>query len=135
MTAKEFLQQAYFAQQEVDLKLEQIARLESLATRTTSTIKFAPNSSDTANSKIEKAVIEMQGQKERLADEVTELLKIMDRVSTAIAKIKNPSEKRILKYRYLCFLSWNQISVLTKMSTSNIFKLHNLALQNFSFVE
>lgn len=132
MTAQEFLKQAYFAQQEVEMKLEQIARLESLATRTTSALKGTPSGSNAATSKIESAVISMQEQKDRLAEEVTDLLKITDKVSTAISQIKNPVEKRILKYRYVSFFSWKQISLLMKMGKSNLFRLHADALKNFS---
>lgn len=112
MTAKEFLRQAYFAQQEVEMKLEQIARLESLATRTTCALKGTPSGSGVATSKIEQAVVSLQDQRDRLAEEVTDLLRITDKVSTAISQIKNPVEKRILKYRYLCFFSWKQIALL-----------------------
>ena len=133
MTAKEFLQQAYFAQQEIEMKLEQITRIQSVATQTTSTIKSTPSGSNATNSKIEKAIISLQERENRLAEEVAELVKINEEVSTAIAKVDiTPAEKRILKYRYLCFFSWKQISLLMKMSKSNLFRLHSEALKNFS---
>ena len=132
MTAKEFLQQAYFDQQEVDMKLEQISRLQSLATRTTTILKSTPSGSSNLDSRIEATVIKIQEQINRLADEVTELLQITEKVSLAISQVKNPLEKKILKYRYLCFFSWKQISLMMKTSQSNIFKLHANALNFFS---
>lgn len=132
MTAKEFLQQAYYAQQEIEMNLEQITRLQSLAARTTTVLKSTPVGSAKSNSRIESAVISIQEQANRLADEVTELLKITEKVSAAIAHVKNPVEQKILKYRYLCFFSWKQISLIMKTSQSNIFKLHANALKIFS---
>ena len=133
MTAKEFLEQAYWAQQEIDIRLEQITRLQSVATRTTSTLKATPSGTNAAaQSKIERAIVEMQEKENCLAEEITELIKITDRVSAAIAQVKNPVEKRILKYRYVCFFSWKQISLLMKMGRSNLFRLHAEALENFS---
>ena len=134
MTAKEFLQQAYYAQQEVDMKLEQIERLQLLATRTTTVFKSVPSGSACADSKIEMAVIRIQEQINRLTAELTELLNVTEKVSAAIAQVKNPAEKKILKYRYLCFFSWKQISLLMKTGQSNIFKLHATALKNFPAV-
>lgn len=131
MTAKEFLQQAYYAQQEVEFKLEEIARLESLATRTTATLKSTPSGSNAATSKIETAVAKMEEQRNRLAEEVTELLKITDEVADAINKVQNYAEKQILKYRYLRFYDWKQISILMKMSSRQLYRLHSQALENF----
>lgn len=131
MTAKEFLQQAYYAQQEVEFKLEEIARLESLATRTTATLKSTPSGSNAATSKIETAVAKMEDQRTRLAEEVTELLKITEEVADAINKVQNYAEKQILKYRYLRFYDWKQISILMKMSSRQLYRLHSQALENF----
>lgn len=131
MTAKEFLQQAYFAQQEVDFKLEEMTRLQSLATRTTSTLKNTPSGTNTTISKIENALAKIDEQRNRLAEEITELLKITEEVSDAIAKVKDFDERQILKYRYLRFYSWQQISILMKTSLRQIYRLHNQALENF----
>lgn len=135
MTVKEFLEQAYIAQQEIDMCLEQITKLQSLATRTTSTLKGTPSGSASATSKIEQALVSIQERKDQLAEEVTELLKITDKVSAAIATIKNPTEKKILKYRYLCFFSWKQIALMMKISESSLFRLHANAIKNFSVVQ
>ena len=105
--------------------------MESLATRTTCTLKGTPSGNGAATSKIEQAVVSLQEQRDRLAEEVTDLLKITDKVSTAISQIKNPVEKRILKYRYLCFFSWKQIALLMKTSLRQIYRLHSQALENF----
>ena len=131
MTAKEFLQQAYFAQQEVDFKLEEMARLQALATRVTSTLKSTPSGTNMVTSKIEDAVAKIEEQRNRLAEEITELLKITETVSDAINKVKNYDEKQILKFRYLRFYSWQQISILMKTSLRQIYRLHSQALENF----
>ena len=130
MTAKDFLSQAFIAHQEIEARLEEIARLQSVATRTTSTLKATPSVSNAATSKIETVISEMQEKENRLANEIAELMKITDKVSEAVSKIKNPVEKRILKYRYVCFFSWKQISLLMKMSNSHLFRLHADALKN-----
>lgn len=131
MTAKEFLQQAYIAHGEIEIKLEQINRLQAVATRTTTTLKSTPCGSSVSGSKIETAVVAIQQEIDRLADEVKNLLAINKQVQTAIKAVENPTERKILEYRYLCFFSWQQISLLMKTSPRQIFRIHTEALRNF----
>lgn len=134
MTAKEFLQQAYIAHNEVEFKLEQIDRLRSLATRTTAKISDIPTQGSKTASRIEHAVALLEEQADRLADELLSLLEITKNVTAAISNVKNSNERSVLEYRYLCFFSWNQISTLMKTGVSNVYKIHSSALKNFPSV-
>lgn len=131
MTAKDFLQQAYIAHREVELKLEEIEKLRSLSIRTTTKLSDVPIRGSVTGSRVENAVALLEEQAERLADEVLKLLEISKNVADAIAQVKNSSERAVLEYRYLCFFSWPQISTLMKTSPRQIYRLHNQALENF----
>lgn len=132
MKAKEFLQQAWLSHGEVELKLERITQLQALATRTTTTLKNTPCGGNVSGSKIETAVVAIQGEIDRLADEIKSLLAINKQVQTAIKAVKNPAERKILEYRYMYFFSWQKISLLMKSSLRNVFYIHDKALKNFS---
>lgn len=135
MTDKEFLQQVFIAYQEADSKLEQIARLQSLAQRTTTVIHCTPIGNGAAlNSRVEQAVADIEGQSNYLADEINHLLAVRRKVSQAIANVADTSERRVLEYRYLAFLSWKEISHAMKIGLRYVFKLHERALKNFSAV-
>lgn len=135
MTAKEFLQRVFQAYQEADSKLEQMARLQSLATRTTTVIRSAPvGNSAKLTSRIEQAIAAMEGQSDHLADEIKKLLEVRREVSEAIAKVEDPNERRVLEYRYLCFYSWKEISHVMKAGLRTIYRLHYRALKNFAAV-
>lgn len=134
MTAKEFLQQVFNAYQEVDSKLEQMARLQSLAARTTTVMHGAPCGGNALSSRIERAIIAIQEQSEYLADEINHLLDVRREVSEAIAHVADPAERRILEYRYLAFLSWKEISNSMKSGLRTIYRLHDRALKNFAAV-
>ena len=135
MTEKEFLQQVFIAYQEADSKLEQIARLQSLAQRTTTVIHSTPTGNGAAlSSRVEQAVVAIDGQSECLAEEINHLLEVRRKVSQAIAKVPEPNERRVLEYRYLAFLSWKEISHAMKIGLRYVFKLHERALKNFSAV-
>lgn len=131
MTGKEFLQQVYLAHHEIELCLEEISKLQSLATRTTTVIKGVPNGGQTVVSKIENSITQMDTKAADLAEKIKILVEVMDKVWAAISQVENSNERIILKYRYLCFFSWQQISFLMKISLRQIYRLHNDALENF----
>lgn len=132
MTQKEFLQQAFIAHKEIEVRLEQIATWQALATKTTTVIRNTPGGSNIFRSRVEEAVVRIQEHMAHLTDEVTHLLEVTKKISAAIALIPNADERAILEYRYLCFFSWQQISALMKIGVRYIFKIHARALQNFS---
>lgn len=134
MTAKEFLQRVFTEYQEVDTKIEQIARLQSLATRTTSILRGTPcGNKQVLNSSLEDAVSAVQSQADCLADEIKFFLATREEVANSIAKVVNPVERRVLEFRYLAFLSWKEISHAMKLGLSSVFRFHQQALNNFSF--
>lgn len=132
MTTKEFLQQAYVAHKGIELRLERITALQSLATKTTTTLKHAPGGSNIFKSKVETAVIELQTLSEQLADEVTRLIEVTKKISSAIELVPNADERAILEYRYLCFFSWTQIAAVMKTGNRQIFRFHHSALKFLS---
>lgn len=135
MTAKEFLQQVFVAYQEADSKLEQIARLQALATRTTTVIRSTPCGNGTSlTSRVEQAIVAIDGQSDKLADELKHFMKVRDEVADAIAKVPDDSERRILEYRYLAFLTWKEISHSMKSGLRTVYRLHDKALKNFEVV-
>lgn len=135
MTAKEFLQRVFIVYQGVDSKLEQIARLQSLATRTTTVMRSVPCCSGTSlSSRVEQAIVALDGQCECLADEINHLLDVRRQVEEAIAKVSNPMERCILEYRYFSFKSWKEISHSMKVGLRTIYRLHDRAIKNFSAV-
>ena len=135
MTQKEFLQQAFVAHKEIEVRLEQITTLQALATQTTTVIKTAPGGSNLFRSRVENAVILIQEHTAHLAEEVTRLIEVTKKISSAIALIPNANERAILEYRYLCFFSWQQISAVMKTGVSNVWKIHRRAVKNFRGVK
>lgn len=135
MTQKEFLQQAFVAHKEIEVRLEQITTLQALATQTTTVIKTAPGGSNLFRSRVENAVILIQEHTAHLAEEVTRLIEVTKKISSAIALIPNANERAILEYRYLCFFSWQQIAAVMKTGVSNVWKIHRRAVKNFRGVK
>lgn len=134
MTEKEFLQQVFIAYKEVDSKLEQMHRLQALATRTTTVIRGTPCGGSALFSRVESAVLSLQAQSEFLADEINHLLDVSQQVADEIAKVDNHNERIVLEQRYLAFRSWKEISHSMKIGLRTVFRLHDKALKNFAAV-
>ncbi|MBR3747579.1 MAG: hypothetical protein IKN27_11535 [Selenomonadaceae bacterium] len=132
MTAKEYLQQVYYLNEKIESKLEQIARLQSTATRVTTVITGTPSGGTRLSSRIEEAVAAVQQQSDFLADEIKQLLNLRREVSAAIAELDNHNERLVLEYRYLCFYSWQQIAHVMRTGLRYIYYVHSRALKNFS---
>lgn len=132
MTAKEYLHQVYHLNEKIESKLEQIARLQSTATRVTTVITGTPSGGTRLSSQIEDAVAAVQQQSDYLADEIKQLLNLRREVAAAIAELENHNERLVLEYRYLCFYSWQQIAHVMHTGVRYIFKVHERALKNFS---
>lgn len=132
MTAKEYLQQTYWINGEVESRLEQIARLQSLATRTTTILKSTPSGGTKLNSRVESAVVDIQKQADDLAEQIKEFVAVSKEISAAIAELENHDERIILEYRYLCFYQWQEIAQKLNAGIRHVLKLHSRALKNFS---
>lgn len=131
MKAKEFLQQFFILQLRIENRLGQIIRLQEMATRTTSVMKEVEIVGSAPTSRIENAIVGIHTDTEKLADEISRVLDIRNEVAEAISNVKNPSERTLLEFRYLCLFPWSKIAELMCFSSERVFQLHRQALENF----
>lgn len=135
MTAKEYLSQAYRLDQRINSKLEQVASLNELATKATSTLTDMPRNPNRATSKMADAVdkiidlqAEINGDIDRLVDLKSEIVKVIKRV-------ENTEYQTLLEKRYLCFETWEQISVDMGYSIQHVYRLRDRALSEIKVPE
>lgn len=132
MTAKEFLQQAGNTHLAVESRLEQIARLQSLATKATTVMNGVPTAGTSAGSVIETCIGEVQEQSALLAEEISRMVDARNEVAEAIARVENVDERTLLELRYLCRFSFREITKRMFLSIRKAFQLHNQALRSVS---
>ena len=132
MTQKEFLQQAGNTHLAVESRLEQIARLQSLATKAITVMNGVPTAGTSAGSVIETRIGEVQEQSALLAEEISRMVDARNEVAEAIARVTNPDERCLLELRYLCHYSWEQIAKILTFSVDHVFTLHRQALKNLT---
>jgi hypothetical protein len=127
MTAKEYLGQAYRLDQRINSKLEQVASLNELATKCTSTLTGMPRNPNRGTSTMADAVgkiVDLQAEINRDIDRLVDLKREM---VTLIKAVSNPEYQTLLELRYLCFKTWEQISVDMGYSIQHIYRLRGKA--------
>ena len=129
MTAKEYLNQAYWLDRRINSKLEQLSALNDMVTKTTS-IMSDDVVSQTRNvhrmqdviAKIIDMQVEINADIERLVDLKQDIMQI-------VKTVEDPELQTLLELRYLCFKSWQDIAYSMHCTESNVFKIHSKALQ------
>ena len=134
MKIKEYLMQAYRIDQRINSKLEQIAALHDLATKATVTYSDMPKSSNRSGSKIEDAIIKIIDLEDEINKDIDRLVDLKTDITHLIKKLDSHEYQILLEQRYLCFKSWEQISVDLGYSIQHTFRLHDTALQELSKV-
>ena len=129
MTAKEYLSQAYKIDNDINSKLEQVASLRDLATKATSTMSDMPGSPNRNIHKMEDAIVKIITLEDEINSDIHELISLKADITHMIKRVAKRAERTILEKRYLCFDTWEQISVDMGYSIQHTFRLHDKALK------
>lgn len=129
MTAKEYLSQAYKIDDDINSKLEQIASLRELATKATTVISDMPGSPNRNLHKMEDAIVKLTDLEAELNEDINRLATMKVDITRMIKRVPNRQERNVLEKRYLCYETWEQISVDMGYSIQHTFRIHDLGLQ------
>jgi DNA repair ATPase RecN len=128
MTAKEYLGRAYRIDGRINAKLEQVASLRELATKATSSISDMPRSSSFNPHSMQNIIDKIIDLEREINSDIDALVNIKQEVVTTIKRVDNPEYQTLLEMRYLCFKSWEQISMELGYDLRWIYRLHQRAL-------
>lgn len=131
MNAKEYLQQAMKLDRLIKSKLEQLERLESLATSAPQPFgeDGASAHDDSRGSKLENQVITIVDLKEQTRKQTERLVAMRTEISSTINSVNNLTVQFILEERYLNYKSWDVIADQTGFSKDYLYKLHSEGLR------
>lgn len=129
MKAREFLNQAYKLNQRINSKLEQVAALNDLALKATSTITGMPRNSNSCESKTSDAIAKIIDLQDEITRDVDALVDIKREIMHVIKAVDNIDCQLLLELRYLCYRSWEEIAVEMSYSIDNMFRLHRKSLR------
>ena len=134
MTAKEYLSQYRKLNSEIDSLCEDLQRLRSLSTRTSSG-QYSPGrksgcSQEASFVKVTPKIIRLENKINRKTDE---LLIIQAEIEKAINSVQDGTLCALLRYRYICCLSWEKVAEKLNYSVDYVKgNLHGQALKNIN---
>lgn len=129
MTAKEYLSQAFRLDQRINSKLEQIASLNALATKCTSTLSGMPRNPNHGSSAASDAIVKIIDLQTEINNDIDRLVDLKRELVKAIKSVDDTEYQILLELRYLCFKTWEQIAVEMNYRVRNIHILHSEALK------
>lgn len=129
MNAKDYLLQARYLDERITSKTQQIASLNDLATRCTSTFSDMPRNPNHGGSKIEDCVIKIIELEKSIKTDIEKLVDLKSEIMAVIKAVPNVEYQTLLEKRYLCFITWEQIAVDMNYSMQHIHRMHSSALK------
>ncbi len=132
MIAKEFLQQAYFIDRQIQLDLEKLsAARTALFGKGVNYISDGTKAEHHGNG-VENAYIRVLAYEEKIDAEIDELSRKREEIEQVIEKLPDKTERELLSRRYLLFQKWDKIAEDMGYSYRHITRLHGKALQKMS---
>lgn len=131
MTAKEYLRQVRHLDSNIASDMDEIAKLESLATKATTVLCDMPSGSRDIH-KQESLIVRIMDMKAALEEEINEFLTVKERVKRSINEVPDVDERTVLLLRYISFMRWEQIAVEMDYSVRHVQRLHGRALSVIS---
>ena len=134
MTVKEYLSQAKFLDQRINSKIQQVAALNDLATKATSTLTGMPRNPNHATSTMEEAITKIIDLQAEINQDIDTLVDLKRDLSATIKAVGNTEYQTVLEKRYLCFQSWEQIAVEMGYDLRWLYRIHGKALDEVQAV-
>lgn len=129
MTAKDYLLQARFLDDRINSKTQQIASLNELATKCTTTFSDMPRNPNRGHSRVEDCVIKIIDLEDSIKKDIEKLVDLKKEIMGVIKAVPNVEYQTLLEKRYLCFITWEQIAVDMNYSMQHIHRMHSAALK------
>lgn len=129
LTAKEYLSQAFRIDLRIRSKIEQVQSLRDLAEKATVTFSDMPSSGTRNIDRMEDIIAKMVDLESEIKADIDGLLELKSEIMSVINLVDGPDSRTILELRYLCFKSWEQISVELFYDIRHTHRLHSQALR------
>ena len=129
MNTLDFLSQAYRLNLRIDSKLEQIASLNELATKCTSTITSMPRNPNRSVSSMADAVAKIVDLQTEIDRDIHRLIDIKRRIVASIKAVDNKEYQTLLELRFLCGCKWEEVAIKMGYSIQHTYRMRDRALR------
>lgn len=132
MKAKDFLKKGYKLNELIEANKEELERLKALASSISSPVlsdmpKSPSRNTDAPYVKYVHQIIELE---KLIEEEIEKYLSIKKTIRKAISEVEDSDEKLLLQYRYIIFLTWDEICERLNVSLRTVHRIHASALQH-----
>lgn len=128
LTAKEYLFQAYRIDQRINSKIEQVRSLRALAEKAASTLSDTLTGGTRNFHRMEDVIAKMVDLESGINADLKALIDLKHEIVTVVKCVSHPELQTLLELRYLCFMTWEEISVSLRLEIRLVHRLHNRAL-------
>jgi DNA-directed RNA polymerase specialized sigma subunit len=133
MTAKQYLRQAYRLNELINSHIREVEQLRLLSTSVPSTdfSKERVQGGKLPGDRISNIIAKIVDLEKQINDEIDRFVDLKKEIHDAVDNVKNVNEQLVLRYRYIEFLTWEQISERMNYSIMQVHRIHSNALRNF----
>ena len=128
MTSKQYLSQAFHIDQRINSKMEQIATLRTMLTKTGVTMSDMPGNPNKDRSRVEDTLVKIVSMEDSINNDLNKLIDLRNEIMQVIKDVDDLQCQMVLELRYLCFHTWEDIAIDLNCSVRNIHLLHGRAL-------
>ena len=129
MNTLDFLSQAYRLDLRIDSKLEQIASLNELATKCTTTITDMPSKPNHSISSMANAIVKIVDLQTEIDREIHRLIDIKRQIIASIKAVDNKEYQTLLELRFLCGCTWEEVAIKMGYSIQHTYRIRDRALK------
>jgi DNA-directed RNA polymerase specialized sigma subunit len=135
MTAKEYLNQAYWLDRRIDSKLEQLSALKDMATKTTSVMSDDVVSHTRNVHSMQDVIAKIIDMQAEINADIDQLVDLKREIMQVVKAVQNPEHQTLLELRYLCFKSWEDVAEELGYNVRHIYRLHDEAVEQITIPE
>lgn len=129
MNAKEYLRQAYRLDQRINSNIEEVSRLQEMATSVSSpTLGDRVQTSRSTDAPFAKCLEKIMMLEEKINKETDLLVSLKEQMRDIINLVEDTDERMVLRYRYIHNLTWEQIGLELNADARTIRRWHGTAL-------
>ena len=129
MKAKEYLSRAYRMDLEINTRMQQIDRLRSMTQRMTTFYGYGRQAQPTGNVNArEDAIIRLIEAENEMNAAIDRLVEMKQEIGSVIDQVEEDLWRVVLTKRYLCFMSWDEISEDLHYSQRWVLTMHRRGL-------
>ena len=129
MTAKEYLNQAYWLDRRINSKLEQLSSLRDMATKTTSIMSDDVVSRTRNVHSMQDVIAKIIDIQAEINADIDRLVDLKREIGETIRRVEDPRQRTVLEYRYLCYMRFTKIAEVLNYGESTIRVWHQKGLE------